>query len=174
VQREGDTTRAITFVPGYPDGSVGWAKVLKYLPQADTMPKLFVEYVGMGDSDKPLHYAYSTTERTDLVEALWRGFNVQSTTLVAFDFSSLVVLEHLQRRLERAARGETTDGPHIRGIFIFIQRWAVHGWAFPPLVHHAASVSSARLGHRDDGASVHKLQTDGELHVVKTLPGLGG
>jgi hypothetical protein len=33
------------------------------------MPKLFVEYVGKGDSDKPKDYAYSTTERTDLVEA---------------------------------------------------------------------------------------------------------
>ena len=31
------------------------------------MPKLFVEYVGMGDSDKPKDYAYSTAERTDLV-----------------------------------------------------------------------------------------------------------
>src|SRR5215831_15806717 len=35
------------------------------------MPKLFVEYVGMGDSDKPKDYAYSTAERTDLVEAIW-------------------------------------------------------------------------------------------------------
>jgi hypothetical protein len=37
------------------------------------MPKLFVEYVGMGDSDKLKDYAYSTAERTDLLETIWRG-----------------------------------------------------------------------------------------------------
>jgi pimeloyl-ACP methyl ester carboxylesterase len=83
------------------------------------MPKLFFDYVGMGDSDKPQEYAYSTAERTDLIEAIWRGLSVRSTTLVAFDFSSLVVLEHLRRRLERLERGEPADGPDIRGVFIF-------------------------------------------------------
>jgi pimeloyl-ACP methyl ester carboxylesterase len=83
------------------------------------MPKLFIDYIGMGDSDKPKDYAYSTAERTDLVEAMWRDLSVRSTTLVAFDFSSLVVLEHLRRRLERAERGEPVGGPEIRGVFIF-------------------------------------------------------
>ena len=49
------------------------------------MPKLFVEYLGMGDSDKPKDYAYSTAERADLIEAIWRDLGVQSTTLVAFE-----------------------------------------------------------------------------------------
>jgi pimeloyl-ACP methyl ester carboxylesterase len=105
LRREGDLAHAVSFLPGFPDGSFGWAKVLPHLPNAAEMPKLFVEYVGMGDSDKPKEYAYSTAERTDLVEAIWRDFGVQSTTLVAFDFSSLVVLEHLRRRLERSERG---------------------------------------------------------------------
>jgi hypothetical protein len=39
--------------------------------------------------------------------------------LVTFDFSSLVVLEHLRRRLERAADGLVRQGPRIRGVFIF-------------------------------------------------------
>jgi pimeloyl-ACP methyl ester carboxylesterase len=116
VRGEGDLAHAVTFLPGFPDGSFGWAKVLPHLPSAIEMPKLFVEYVGMGDSDKPKDYAYSTAERTDLVEAIWRDHSVQSTTLVAFDFSSLVVLEHLRRRLERAARGEPVGGPEIRGV----------------------------------------------------------
>jgi pimeloyl-ACP methyl ester carboxylesterase len=119
LRREGDLAHAVSFLPGYPDGSFGWAKVLPFLPNAAEMPKLFVEYVGMGDSDKPKDYVYSTAERTDLVEALWRAFSVQSTTLVAFDFSSLVVLEHLRRRLERAERGDPVGGPAIRGVFIF-------------------------------------------------------
>src|SRR5215471_13761348 len=96
LRREGDPAHAVSFLPGFLDGSFGWTKVRRHLPNADEMPKLFVEYVGMGDSDKPKDYAYSTAERTDLVEAVWRDLPVQSTTLAAFDFSSLVVLEHLR------------------------------------------------------------------------------
>jgi pimeloyl-ACP methyl ester carboxylesterase len=114
IRVDGDVKHAVTFLPGYPDGSIGWARLLPYLPDAATMPKLFVEYLGMGDSDKPRDYAYSTAERTDLVEAIWRHFGVISTTLAAFDFGSLVVLEHLARRLE-----QRSTGPSIRGVFIF-------------------------------------------------------
>ena len=131
LRREGDVTYAVTFLPGYPDGSIGWAKVYPHLPNATEMPKLFVEYVGMGDSDKPQEYAYSTAERTDLVEAIWRDLGVTSTTLVAFDIGSLVVLEHLRRRLERAARGEPADSPKIRGVFIFNGGLFIDGHSHP-------------------------------------------
>ena len=116
---EGDLAQAVSFLPGFPDGSFGWAKVRPHLPSSADMAKLFIDYVGMGDSDKPHDYPYSTAERTDLVEAIWRDLDVQSTTLVGFDFSSLVILEHLRRRLERAARDEPVGGPDIRGVFIF-------------------------------------------------------
>lgn len=115
IRREGDIAHAVTFLPGYPDGSSGWANVLPHLPDASAMPKLFLDYVGMGDSDKPGNYRYSTAERADLVEALWRKLGVRTTTLIAFDFSSLVVLEHLRRRLERG----DAEGPEIRGVLIF-------------------------------------------------------
>jgi pimeloyl-ACP methyl ester carboxylesterase len=119
LRRDGDLRHAVSFLPGFPDGSFGWARVLPHLPNAAEMPKLFFDYVGMGDSDKPKEYVYSTAERTDLVEAIWRDLSIRSTTLVAFDFSSLVVLEHLRRRLERVQRGEPAGGPDIHGIFIF-------------------------------------------------------
>jgi len=119
LRREGDPAQAVSFLPGFPDGSFGWVKVRPSLPNADEMPKLFLDYVGMGDSDKPQDYAYSTAERTDLVEAIWRDLSIQSTTLVSLDFSSLVVLEHLRRRLERLQRGQPAGGPDIRGVFIF-------------------------------------------------------
>ena len=131
VRRDGDLADAVTFLPGYPDGSSGWAGVLGFLPGAAAMPKLIFDYVGMGDSDRPSDYRFSTAERADLVEALWRDLGVGSTTLVAFDFSSLVALEHLRRRLERVGRGEPEGGPEIRGVLIFNGGLFVDGHSHP-------------------------------------------
>jgi pimeloyl-ACP methyl ester carboxylesterase len=114
------------------------------------MSKLFIECVGMGDSDKPKDYAYSTAERTDLVEAIWRELSVQSTTLVAFDFSSLVVLEHLRRRLERSDRGVPVGGPDIRGVFIFngglFTDGHSHPWYTTPILRRLPKPARRRLG----------------------------
>lgn len=149
LRREGDLAHAVSYLPGFPDGSFGWAKVLPHLPNAAEMPKLFVEYVGMGDSDKPEDHAYSTAERTDLVEAIWRDFGVQSTTLVAFDFSSLVVLEHLRRRLERSERGEPAGGPEIRGVYIFngglFPDGHSHPWYTTPILRRLPNPAHQRL-----------------------------
>jgi pimeloyl-ACP methyl ester carboxylesterase len=150
LRREGDIAHAVSFLPGYPDGSFGWAKVRPHLPNAVEMPKLFVEYVGMGDSDKPKDYAYSTAERADLIEAVWRDLGVQSTTLVAFDFSSLVVLEHLRRRLERLERGVCARGPEIRGVFIFngglFTDGHSHPWFTTPILRRLPNRARAGLG----------------------------
>jgi pimeloyl-ACP methyl ester carboxylesterase len=150
LRREGDLAHAVSFLPGFPDGSFGWAKVRPYLPNPVSMPKLFVDYVGMGDSDKPKDHAYSTAERTDLVEAIWRDLSVQSTTLVAFDFSSLVVLEHLRRRLERAERGEPVGGPDIRGVFIFngglFTDGHSHPWYTTPILRRLPTRARQGLG----------------------------
>jgi pimeloyl-ACP methyl ester carboxylesterase len=150
LSREGNPARAVSFLPGFPDGSFGWARVRPHLPSASEMPRLFVDYVGMGDSDKPKDYAYSTAERTDLVEAIWRDLGVQSTTLVAFDFSSLVVLEHLRRRLERSERGEPPGGPDIRGVFIFngglFTDGHSHPWYTTPILRRLPNRARRRLG----------------------------
>ena len=149
LRGEGDLAHAISFLPGFPDGSFGWAKVRPHLPNAAEMPKLFVDYVGMGDSDKPKDYAYSTAERTDLVEAIWRDLEVESTTLVAFDFSSLVILEHLRRRLERLERGEPAGGPEIRGVFIFngglFTDGHSHPWYTTPMLRRLPNWARQRL-----------------------------
>jgi pimeloyl-ACP methyl ester carboxylesterase len=68
--------------------------------------RLFFDYAGHGDSDKPFAYPYSTYERADLVEALWRARSVKATVLVAFDYSCIVALELLARRIERQRAGE--------------------------------------------------------------------
>ena len=56
----------LTVLPGFPDGSYGWAQVDRMLGDGPG-PRLYVEPVGQGDSDKPRHYPYSTIERADLV-----------------------------------------------------------------------------------------------------------
>jgi pimeloyl-ACP methyl ester carboxylesterase len=150
LRREGELAHAVSFLPGFPDGSFGWSKVLPHLPNAADMPKLFVEYIGMGDSDKPKDYAYSTAERTDLVEAVWRDLSVKSTTLVAFDFSAIVISEHLRRRLERAQRGEPPGGPDIRGVFIFngglFPDGHTHPWFTTPLLRRIPKAAHGALG----------------------------
>jgi pimeloyl-ACP methyl ester carboxylesterase len=89
----------LTMLPGFPDGSYGWAQVDRLLGD-DVGPRLYVEPVGQGDSDKPRDYRYSTFERADLVEALWRRHGVRRTVVVTFDYTSLALLELLRRPIE--------------------------------------------------------------------------
>jgi pimeloyl-ACP methyl ester carboxylesterase len=95
----------LTLLPGFPDGSYGWAQVDRMLGD-DLGPRLYVEPVGQGDSDKPRDYPYSTVERADLVEALWRHHGVRRTVVVTFDYTSLALLELLRRQLERTNSGD--------------------------------------------------------------------
>jgi pimeloyl-ACP methyl ester carboxylesterase len=97
----------LTMLPGFPDGSYGWAQVDRMLGE-HLGPRLYAEPVGQGDSDKPEHYRYSTVERADLVEALWRHHGVRATVVVTFDYTSLALLELLRRQLERTTSGDTT------------------------------------------------------------------
>ena len=106
-----------TFLPGFPDGSFGWAKVNQQLTGTGMLPSIYVEYVGQGDSDKPSGYSYGTMERADLVEALWEAEGIQSTFVVTFDYSSLVVLELLSRQEERLNQ-DTDSGTKIEGVLM--------------------------------------------------------
>jgi pimeloyl-ACP methyl ester carboxylesterase len=101
----------LTLLPGFPDGSYGWAQVDRMLGD-DLGPRLYVEPVGQGDSDKPRDYPYSTVERADLVEALWRHHGVRATVVVTFDYTSLALLELLRRQLERTTSRDP-EGPVI-------------------------------------------------------------
>jgi len=96
----------LTLLPGFPDGSYGWAQVDRVLGD-DLGPRLYMEPVGQGDSDKPRRYPYSTLERADLVEALWRHHGVRRTVVVTFDYTAMALLEVLRRQLERTMSGDT-------------------------------------------------------------------
>jgi pimeloyl-ACP methyl ester carboxylesterase len=126
----------LTMLPGFPDGSYGWARVDRMLGD-DLGPRLYVEPAGQGDSDKPRNYRYSTVERADLVEALWRHHGVRATVVVTFDYTSLALLELLRRRLDRAASGATA-GPVITAAFMvnggLFADAHTHPWQGTPLL----------------------------------------
>jgi pimeloyl-ACP methyl ester carboxylesterase len=109
-------TRWLTMLPGYPDGSYGYAQVDRYLGPRPG-PRLYVEYLGQGDSDKPGRYRYSSVERADLVEAQWPAHGIRRTMVVSFDYSSLALLELLRRQQERDAAGDAS-GATIDAVFI--------------------------------------------------------
>ena len=98
-QDANEDTVWLTMLPGFPDGSYGWARVDRMLGDA-LGPRLYVEPVGQGDSDKPRDYRYSTIERADLVQALWQHHGVRRTVVVTFDYTSLALLELLRRQLD--------------------------------------------------------------------------
>jgi pimeloyl-ACP methyl ester carboxylesterase len=131
----------LTLLPGWPDGSFGWAKVDAELAERSDPDRLFLDYVGHGDSDKPLEYPYSTYERADLVEALWRARLVESTVVVAFDYSCIVCLELLARRIERHRAGED-PGTAIRTCLLanggLFADGHTHPWYTTPLMKSRA------------------------------------
>jgi pimeloyl-ACP methyl ester carboxylesterase len=108
----------------------------------DLGPRLYAEPVGQGDSDKPRDYPYSTVERADLVEALWRHHGVRRTVVVTFDYTSLALLELLRRQLERRpaerATSRDTAGPVITAAFMvnggLFADAHTHPWRGTPLL----------------------------------------
>lgn len=146
------TGRWVTMLPGYPDGSYGYAKVDALLRREMTpVPRLYLEYIGQGDSDKPRDYPYSTIERADLVEAQWQAHGVRHTFVATFDYSSLVVLELLARQQERLARGEPLT-TRIESVFIangglFADAHS-HPWLTTPLLKTPLGVLAVRRAQR--------------------------
>ena len=126
----------LTLLPGFPDGSYGWAGVDRML--GDSLgPRLYVEPLGQGDSDKPRAYRYSTVERADLIQALWRHHRVRRTVVVTFDYTSLALLELLRRQLERTT-GRDPAGPVITAAFMMngglFADAHTHPWQGTPLL----------------------------------------
>ncbi len=132
----GGDTVWLTLLPGFPDGSYGWAQVDRMLGDR-LIPRLYVEPVGQGDSDKPRHYAYSTFERADLVEALWQHHGVRRTVVVTFDYTSLALLELLRRQLEQTNSGDTRGAVIVAALMINGGLFAdahTHPWQGTPLL----------------------------------------
>jgi pimeloyl-ACP methyl ester carboxylesterase len=143
----------LTLLPGFPDGSYGWAQVDRMLGDG-LGPRLYVEPVGQGDSDKPRDYRYSTVERADLVEALWRHHGVRRTVVVTFDYTSLALLELLRRQLERPASGAAATA--ITAVFIvnggLFADAHTHPWQGTPLLRSPLGALAMRGWQRSPRA----------------------
>jgi pimeloyl-ACP methyl ester carboxylesterase len=76
----------LTFLPGWPDGSFGWARVDAELAARTDAERLFLDYVGHGDSDKPLEYPFrrssgpTSSRRCGARDRLKRPWSLPSTT----------------------------------------------------------------------------------------------
>jgi pimeloyl-ACP methyl ester carboxylesterase len=140
----------LTMLPGFPDGSYGWAQVDRILGD-DERPRLYVEPVGQGDSDKPRNYRYSTIERADLVQALWRHHGVARTVVVTFDYTSLALLELLARRL-----GNGAARPEISAVFMIngglFADAHTHPWRGTPLLRSPLGALAMRGWQRSQRA----------------------
>jgi hypothetical protein len=140
----------LTLLPGFPDGSYGWAQVDRILGDGPR-PRLYVEPVGQGDSDKPRGYRYSTVERADLVEALWRHHGVRATVVVTFDYSSLALLELLRRQLDG-----TMTAPVITAAFMvnggLFADAHTHPWQGTPLLRSPVGALAMRGWQRSPRA----------------------
>ena len=145
----------LTLLPGFPDGSYGWAQVDRMLGD-DLGPRLYVEPAGQGDSDKPRDYPYSSVERANLIEALWRHHRVRRTVAVTFDYTSLALLELLRRQLERrlpdrASTGDTA-GPVITAAFMvnggLFADMHTHPWRGTPLLRTPLGALGMRRAQR--------------------------
>jgi pimeloyl-ACP methyl ester carboxylesterase len=150
----------LTMLPGFPDGSYGWAQVDRILGDGPG-PRLYVEPVGQGDSDKPRDYRYSTVERANLVEALWRHHGVRRTVVVTFDYTSLALLELLRRQQEDTASGDTAV-PVITAVFMvnggLFADAHTHPWQGTPLLRSPLGTLAMRGWQRSQRAFDTGLQ----------------
>jgi pimeloyl-ACP methyl ester carboxylesterase len=156
----GAEMRWLTMLPGYPDGSYGYAQVDRFLgPQP--APRLYVEYLGQGDSDKPGRYRYSSVERADLVEAQWRAHGVRETMVVSFDYSSLALLELLRRQQERDAAGAdpvaTIDAVFVVNGGLFADCHS-HPWDTTPMLRTPIGRVAMWLGQHVPGVLEETLR----------------
>ena len=144
----------LTMLPGFPDGSYGWAQVDRVLGDRPR-PRLYVEPVGQGDSDKPRDYRYSTVERADLIQALWRHHRVRATVVVTFDYTSLALLELLRRQLDRPASGGPA-APVITAAFMIngglFADGHTHPWRSTPLLRSPLGALAMRGWQRSPRA----------------------
>ena len=88
----------MTLLHGFPTSSWDWAPIWPALSARARL--LAFDFLGFGDSDKPVGHAYSIHEQADLTEAVWRHEGLTATHVVAHDYAVSVAEELLARHAE--------------------------------------------------------------------------
>ncbi|HEV3234697.1 MAG TPA: alpha/beta hydrolase [Candidatus Dormibacteraeota bacterium] len=88
----------LTLVHGFPTSSYDWAPMVDVLSKKYRL--LMFDLLGFGESDKPSGHDWSAFEQADIIEALWRRYEISSTRILAHDVGDTVTLELLARRQE--------------------------------------------------------------------------
>ncbi len=162
----------LTLLPGFPDGSYGWAQVDRMLGD-DLGPRLYVEPVGQGDSDKPRG-----------LPVLHRRARGSGRGVVAAPRRAPHRRGHLRLHLAGAARAAAPSAgadrlrrhrqasDHGR---VHDQRRPVRRRAHPPLAGHAAAAHPAGRARDATGAALaarFDVGHDAGAHVLAgaTIP----
>jgi len=72
-----------------------WNPVIRYLSKDYRV--FAVDYLGVGDSDKPDRFGYSVEEQADVIAALIRGLNLRKVFLVGASYGSVISLDLASR-----------------------------------------------------------------------------
>lgn len=89
-----------TVLHGFPTSSFDWHRVWDALAARHHL--LAFDFLGFGDSDKPLEHEYAIHEQADLTERIWQHAGVASTTLLVHDYAVSVAQELLARARDGA------------------------------------------------------------------------
>ncbi len=85
----------LTLLHGFPTCSWDWSRLAPLLEPHRKL--LLFDFLGFGDSDKPLRHNYSLLEQADLVEALWKHLGIERTEIAAHNYGVTVAQELLAR-----------------------------------------------------------------------------
>jgi pimeloyl-ACP methyl ester carboxylesterase len=102
------TGPAVTFLHGYPSSSLDAVPLFERLGGEARL--LTLDLPGFGASAKPPGHPYSIHGAADAVEAMWADVQLDSTVVVAHDYSVSVAQELLARRLDDPAHGVAITG----------------------------------------------------------------
>jgi pimeloyl-ACP methyl ester carboxylesterase len=102
-----------TVFHGFPTSTWDWHAVWPTI--VARRRTLTFDFLGFGDSDKPVDHTYSIHEQADLAVALWRRHGVTRTDLVVHDYGVSVAQELLARDVAGTLGVELTSVTFLNG-----------------------------------------------------------
>ena len=94
--RSGGNGGWCTLLHGFPTSSFDWHHAWDALAGEHRL--VAFDFLGFGDSDKPVEHAYSIHEQADLTERVWELHGVERTRLLVHDYGVSVAQELLARQ----------------------------------------------------------------------------